>query len=76
MPIHRTISGAMIRRGEIWVSRLHPNQGADVGKVGPMVVIQVDPLSEAGVATVLVVSLTTQQRRGAEAPRPRSHANR
>ncbi|MCT0205223.1 type II toxin-antitoxin system PemK/MazF family toxin [Synechococcus sp. CS-602] len=60
---------AMIRRGEIWVARLHPNQGAEVGKVRPVVVIQADPLSEAGLATVLVVPLTTQQRRGAEALR-------
>lgn len=44
---------AMIRRGEVWVARLHPNQGAEVGKVRP----------------VVVVPLTTQRRRGAEALR-------
>jgi mRNA interferase MazF len=43
----------MIRRGEVWVARLHPNQGAEVGKVRP----------------VVVVPLTTQRRRGAEALR-------
>lgn len=37
----------MIRRGEIWVARLHPNQVAEVGKVRPVVVIQADPLTEA-----------------------------
>ncbi|WP_198949822.1 type II toxin-antitoxin system PemK/MazF family toxin [Synechococcus sp. 1G10] len=60
---------ALIRRGEIWVACLHPNHGAEVGKIRPVVVIQADPLSEAGLATVLVVPLTTQQRRGAEALR-------
>ncbi len=34
-----------------------------------MVVIQADALTEAGLATLLVVPLTSQQRRGAEALR-------
>ena len=59
----------MIRRGEVWVARLNPNQGAEVGKVRPVVVIQADALTDAGLATVVVVPLTTQQRRGAEALR-------
>ena len=29
-----------MRRGEVWVARLNPNQGAEVGKVRPVVVIQ------------------------------------
>jgi mRNA-degrading endonuclease toxin of MazEF toxin-antitoxin module len=58
---------ALIGRGEIWVARLNPNQGAEVGKVRPVVVIQADALTDAGLATVLVVPLTTQWRRGAEA---------
>ena len=56
----------MIRRGEVWVARLNPNQGAEVGKVRPVVVIQADLLTDAGIPTVLVVPLTTQMRRGAE----------
>ena len=43
-----------MRRGEVWVARLNPNHGAEVGKVRPVVV---------------VVPLTTQRRRGAEALR-------
>jgi mRNA interferase MazF len=43
---------ALIRRGEVWVVRLNPNQGAEVGKVRPV-----------------VVPLTSQRRRGAEALR-------
>lgn len=54
------------RRGEVWVVRLNPNHGAEVGKVRPVVVIQANPLIAAGLATVLVVPLTTQRRRGAE----------
>jgi mRNA interferase MazF len=64
----------MIRRGEVWVARLNPNQGAEVGKVRPVVVIQADLLTEAGLTTVIVVPLTTQQRRGAERLRVRIHA--
>ena len=29
---------ALMRRGEAWVARLNPNQGAEVGKVRPVVV--------------------------------------
>ena len=51
------------------MARLNPNQGAKVGKVRSVVVIQADALTEAGLATLLVVPLTSQRRRGAEALR-------
>jgi mRNA interferase MazF len=51
------------------VARLNPNQGAEVGKVRPVVVIQADALTEAGLATLVVVPLTSQRRRGADALR-------
>jgi mRNA interferase MazF len=57
------------RRGEVWVARLNPIHGAEVGKVRPVVVIQANPLIAAGLATLLVVPLTTQRRRGAESLR-------
>jgi mRNA interferase MazF len=57
---------ALIRRGEVWVARLNPNQGAEVGKLRPVVVVQADPLTQAGLATVVVVPLTTQHRPAAE----------
>ena len=44
-----------MRRGEVWVARLNPHQGAELGKVRPVVVIQADALTEAGLATLLVV---------------------
>lgn len=59
------------RRGDIWVARLSPNQGGEIGKVRPVVVIQSDALTAAGLATVLVVPLTTQHRPGSEALRVR-----
>ena len=49
-----------MRRGEIWVARLNPNQGAEVGKLRPVVILQADPITQAGLATVVVVPLTTQ----------------
>jgi mRNA interferase MazF len=57
------------RRGDIWVARLNPNRDGEIGKVRPVVVIQSDALSAAGLATVLVVPLTTQHRPGSEALR-------
>jgi mRNA interferase MazF len=59
------------RRGDIWVARLNPNRDGEIGKVRPVVVIQSDALSAAGLATVLVVPLTTQHRPGSEALRVR-----
>ena len=58
-----------MRRGEIWVARLHPTQGAEVGKLRPVVFLQADPITETGLATVVVVPLTTQDRVGARALR-------
>jgi mRNA interferase MazF len=60
---------ALMRRGEVWAARLNPNQGAEVGKDRPVVVIQADALTEAGLATLVVVPLTSQRRRGAGALR-------
>lgn len=51
-----------MRRGEIWVARLNPNRGAEVGKLRPVVVLQADPLTQAGLATVVIVPLTSQKR--------------
>ena len=53
-----------MKRGEIWVGNLNPNRGAEVGKVRPVLVIQEDRLTEAGLPTVVVLPLTTQTRPG------------
>lgn len=39
-----------MHRGEIWVERLNPNQGAEVGKLRPVVILQADPITQAGLA--------------------------
>jgi mRNA interferase MazF len=52
----------VMRRGEVWVARLNPNQGGEVGKVRPVVIAQADVVTEAGLSTVLVIPLTTQHR--------------
>ncbi len=47
----------------------HHTTGPDTPRSKRVVVIQADALTEAGLATLLVVPLTSQQRRGAEALR-------
>lgn len=49
-----------MRRGEIWVARLDPKRGAEVGKARPVLVVQEDRLTATGMPTVLVVPLTTR----------------
>ena len=56
----------MMRRGEVWVARLNPNRGAEAGKVRPVVIVQADELTGAGLGTVLIVPLTTQRRANTE----------
>lgn len=53
-----------MRRGEIWIGNLNPNRGAEIGKVRPVLIIQEDQLSDAGLPTVVVLPLTTQVRAG------------
>lgn len=54
------------RLGEIWVARLNPNHGREIGKVRPVVVLQATELTRAGLPTILVAPLTTQRHQGSE----------
>ncbi len=54
------------RLGEIWVARLNPNHGREIGKVRPVAVLQANELTDAGLPTVLVAPLTTQRHQNAE----------
>ena len=54
------------RRGEVWVARLNPNHGREIGKVRPVVVLQADELTQAGLPTVLVAPLTTRRHRNTD----------
>jgi len=56
----------MPRLGEVWLARLNPNQGREIGKVRPVVVLQADELTEAGLPTVLVAPLSTQRHQDAK----------
>ncbi|MFU8838357.1 MAG: type II toxin-antitoxin system PemK/MazF family toxin [Thiohalomonadaceae bacterium] len=56
------ISGESMKRGEVWVARLNPNKGAELGKLRPVIILQDDAILACGLTTVLVVPLTTQFR--------------
>lgn len=51
-----------MKRGEVWVARLNPNKGAELGKLRPVIILQDDAILACGLTTVLVVPLTTQFR--------------
>lgn len=53
-----------MKRGEVWIGNLNPNRGAEVGKVRPVLIIQEDRLTQAGLPTVVVLPLTIQIRSG------------
>jgi mRNA interferase MazF len=54
-----------MRRGEIWLGKLNPSRGAEVGKTRPVLVLQADFLLAQGQPTVIVLPLTTQVRESA-----------
>lgn len=60
-----------MHRGEVWVARLNPNTGAEIGKVRPVVILQGDYITAQGLPTVLVAPLTTQLRTSLEPLRVR-----
>ncbi|MDD5033664.1 MAG: type II toxin-antitoxin system PemK/MazF family toxin [Methylococcaceae bacterium] len=51
-----------MRRGEIWTANLNPNKGSEIGKVRPVVILQDDGMTASGLATILVIPLTSQFR--------------
>ncbi len=53
-----------MKRGEIRNGRLNPNRGAEVGKTRPVLLIQQDQLTAAGLPTLVVLPLTGQLRPG------------
>ncbi len=48
-----------MRRGDVWVARLNPNQGREIGKMRPVLTIQADELTVLGDTTVVVFPLTS-----------------
>jgi mRNA interferase MazF len=55
-----------MQRGEVWVADLNPNKGTEIGKIRPIVILQENRLTAAGLPTIVVLPLTTQLRSGLE----------
>jgi mRNA interferase MazF len=49
-----------MKRGEIWLGRLNPARGAEVGKTRPVLIVQDNALTASGSRTVIILPLTTQ----------------
>jgi mRNA interferase MazF len=49
-----------MRRGEIWVERLHPNVGAEIGKIRPVVILMEDRFINTEAPVIMAAPLTTQ----------------
>lgn len=47
-------------RGDVVLARLNPNQGAEMGKVRPVLVLTETMLIQAGLPMVMVVPLSSQ----------------
>jgi len=50
----------VMRRGEVWVVNFNPNKGSEIGKIRPVVVLQIDEVTATGLGTVMAAPLTTQ----------------
>lgn len=55
-----------MHRGELWVARLNPNQGAEAGKLRPVMILTADALIVAGLPVLLAIPTTTQRFLGTE----------
>lgn len=49
-----------MRRGEIWLARLNPNTGAEIGKVRPVLILLAQRYLDAGSPVLMAAPLTTQ----------------
>lgn len=50
----------MLERGAIYLAKLYPSKGHEVGKTRPVLVLQNDVLTKDGHTTVIVLPLSTQ----------------
>lgn len=55
----------MYNRGSIYLAKLYPSKGHEVGKLRPVLVLQTNMLNHIGHTTVVIVPLTTQMVDGA-----------
>ncbi len=56
--------GAKLDYGGIYLVRLDPIKGAEVGKLRPAIILQTSAMLEEGVATVLVCPLSSEYKEG------------
>jgi mRNA interferase MazF len=49
----------MPNRGEVWLANLNPPRGTESGKTRPVLIVQAQPLLDAGHPSTLVIPLTT-----------------
>lgn len=52
--------------GSVWVVRLHPNQGREIGKIRPAVVLQFERITAARLPTVVVAPLSRRMFAGVD----------
>ena len=50
----------IMRRGEIWLARLNPKGGSEIGKVRPVLILLAQRYLNAGSPVVMAAPLTTQ----------------
>ena len=50
----------MLERGGVYLAKLYPSKGSEVGKTRPVLVLQNDVLTKDGHTTVVVLPLSTQ----------------
>jgi mRNA interferase MazF len=62
-------------RGEVWLANLDPPRGTEPGKTRPVLVVQAQPLLDAGHPSTLIVPLTTNVVADAEPLRVRIPAS-
>lgn len=58
-----------MQRGEVRIARLNPNQGSEIGKIRPVLILTENRLLNAGIPMVMVVPLSSQCWKGMEALR-------
>jgi len=49
----------MFKKGEIYLARLNPRKGNEVGKIRPVFIYQTDMLNEIGHPTTIILPLST-----------------
>jgi len=49
----------MFKKGEIYLAKLNPKKGDEVGKIGPVLIYQTNMLNDCGHSTTIVLPMST-----------------